>query len=32
VTAAFFGATVAPFDGAPVRVGKTFDIGAPLAR
>ena len=32
VTAAFFGASVAPFEGAQVRVGKTFNIGAPIAR
>jgi hypothetical protein len=32
VTAAFFSASVAPFEGAQVRVGKTFDIGAPIAR
>jgi hypothetical protein len=35
VTAAFFGASVAPFEGGGgqgVRVGKTFNIGAPMAR
>ena len=32
VTAAFFGASVSSFSGAPVRVGKSFTIGAPIAR
>jgi hypothetical protein len=32
VTTAFFSASVAPFEGGVVRVGKSFTIGAPLAR
>jgi hypothetical protein len=32
VTAAFFNASVAPFEGGVVRVGKSFSIGAPIAR
>ncbi|MBX3189022.1 MAG: FecR domain-containing protein [Labilithrix sp.] len=32
VTAAFFGASVAPFTGSPVRVGKSFTVSAPIAR
>ena len=32
VPAAFFRAAVPPFDGAPVRVGKSFTLGAPIAR
>ncbi len=32
VTAAFFGASVAPFEGSQVRVGKSFNLGAPMAR
>lgn len=32
VTAAFFGASVPQFAGAPVKVGKSFNIGAPIAR
>jgi hypothetical protein len=32
VAAAFFGASVAPFEGGQVRVGKSFNLGAPMAR
>jgi hypothetical protein len=32
VTTAFFGASVAPFEGGQVRVGKSFTIGVPMAR
>jgi hypothetical protein len=32
VQTAFFSAIVAPFSGSPVRVGKSFSVGAPLAR
>ncbi|MBX3217940.1 MAG: hypothetical protein KF850_38395, partial [Labilithrix sp.] len=32
VQSAFFGAGVPAFSGSPVRVGKSFSIGAPLAR
>ena len=32
VTAAFFAASVAPFEGGQVRVGKSFNLGAPMAR
>jgi hypothetical protein len=32
VTAAFFSASVPPFDGGVVRVGKSFTIGSPIAR
>jgi ferric-dicitrate binding protein FerR (iron transport regulator) len=32
VTAAFFRASVPPFDATSARVGKTFTIGAPIAR
>ncbi len=32
VQTAFFDAAVAPFSGAPVRVGKSFSLGAPTAR
>lgn len=32
VQTAFFGAVVPPFAGGPVRVGKSFTLGAPLAR
>jgi hypothetical protein len=32
VTAAFFSASVAPFEGGQVRVGKSFNLGAPMAR
>ena len=31
VTAAFFRPSVPPFEGAPVRVGKSFTIGTPIA-
>ena len=32
VSAAFFGASVPSFTGAPVRVGKSFTVGSPIAR
>ncbi|MDF2698360.1 MAG: hypothetical protein K0S65_6744 [Labilithrix sp.] len=32
VQTSFFNASVAPFTGGPVRVGKSFSLGAPLAR
>ena len=32
VSASFFRAVVPPFEGAPVRVGKSFSIGTPIAR
>jgi Vault protein inter-alpha-trypsin domain/FecR protein len=32
VQTAFFSASIAPFSGSPVRVGKSFSLGAPLAR
>jgi hypothetical protein len=32
VTAAFFAASVARFEGGEVRVGKSFNLGAPMAR
>jgi hypothetical protein len=32
VQTAFFNANVAPFSGTPVRIGKSFSLGAPLAR
>lgn len=32
VQAAFFNAIVPPFEGGPVRIGKSFTLGAPLAR
>jgi hypothetical protein len=32
VSAAFFGTSVPAFNGGPVKVGKTFNIGAPIAR
>ena len=32
VQTAFFNAAVSPFAGAPIKVGKSFTLGAPLAR
>jgi len=32
VSTSFFRAVVPPFDGAPVRVGKSFTLGSPIAR
>ena len=32
VQTAFFNAVVSPFTGGPVKVGKSFTIGSPLAR
>jgi hypothetical protein len=32
VSTSYFRAVVPPFEGAPVRVGKSFSLGSPMAR